>query len=218
MVLPPHDRTDGRLVERRSFVVSDIRVPTPLWSRDGGGYSERHEPRVAGHSPYADDRCLDGRHLFDIIESTIEREVGEPHTDEFVGYEYDFRAVLTCVRCGRVMQWDGTRTEQHARRVDPAPITAGDLVAQQTDSWFDSWAGRTPAGATRDMSSWLVYRDGVEVGVITWGRGSRGRAFHQARLHDWPEGETVEGKDPAAALRKLLRHAPVVDAGARVGV
>lgn len=198
MVLPPHERSSGEVATAQPpAYVHDVRVPRPLRRRDADGYFwDEHEPQVAGHSPYVDDRCPDGRHLFDVIESVIEREVGEPHTDEFVGYEYDFRAVLTCVRCGKVLAWEGTRTEDVRPRVNPVPLVSGDLVAQQVDA-YESWG--------RDMSTWLVYRAGVEVGVIAWGRGKRGRAFHQARLDDWPTGETVEAADPAAALRKLAR-------------
>lgn len=201
MVLPPHERSSGDIVKRTTYV-NDIRVPSPLLEKGSdNGYSEWHDPQIAGMSFRRDTACepFGGRHLFDIVECRIEREVGEPHTDEFVGYEYEFRAVLTCVRCGQVTQWDGTRTETNRRYINPVPIVVGDLVAQQVSA-IDHLLGE------RDMSNWLVHRDGVEVGVIGWARGQRGRAFHKARLHAWPDGDTVEGTDPAAALRKVARR------------
>lgn len=201
MVLPPHERSSGEIAER-TRLVSDIRVPSALLEKGSNdGYARWHDPRVAEITWRRDTPCepFGGRHLFDIIECVIEREVGEPHTDEFVGYEYEFRAVLTCVRCGQVTQWDGTRTQTDRRHINPVPIVLGDLTAQQCSA--------VASLRDRDMSNWLVYRNGVEVGIIGWARGQRGRAFHKARLHDWPDGQTVEGNDPTAALRKLVRAA-----------
>lgn len=204
MVLPPHEVSDGTVEHAAApLYVHDVRVPRPLRIRHDGYYSDVYEPRVAGHSPYTDDRCPTGRHLFDIIESVIEREVGEPHTDEFIGYEYEFRARLTCVRCGKVLAWEGTRTEETVGRVQAAPLVAGDLVAQQVSA-SDVLGGR-------DMSTWRIYRAGRAVGVIGWARGQRGRAYHVGRLEDWPEGMTVEGPDPAAVLRKVARQVVVTE-------
>lgn len=202
MVLPPHERSSGDVEYCAApSYVHDARVPMPLRRDYGDGYTERVDPQVAGHSPYVDDACPDGRHLFDVIESSIEHEVGEPHTDDFVGYEYQFRARLTCVRCGRISEWEGRRTERTIGRVPVAPMVSGDLVAQQV-SVADSWARDD-----RPMSTWLVYRGGARVGVLQWARGQRGRAFHVARFDAWPPGEHVEGKNPESALRKLARAA-----------
>lgn len=196
MVLPSHSQTDGVVHGGRWPLTSDDRVPRPLHTKQDGWFDEEHDARVAGHSPYTDDACPDGRHLFDIIESYVVRYAEADNGRELE--ELDFRARLTCVRCGKILEWEGTRTEQHVGRIQAAPLVASDLVAQQVRC-VDSFE------AGREMSTWVVYRDGVEVGTVTWARGQRGRRYHVARLHDWHEGQNVEGPDPAAALRKLAR-------------
>lgn len=200
MLLPPAERCGGEVeyCPAPSYV-HDARVPMPLRRDLGDGYTERVDIRVYGHSPFGDGACPDGRHLFDVLESSIEHEVGEPHTDTFEGCEYEFRARLTCVRCGRISEWEGRRKERTIGHIPVAPMVVGDLVAQQvsvTSSWDRDG---------RASSTWLVYRDGERVGVIDWARGQRGRRYWVARYDDWPAGEHVEGKDAPAALRKLFR-------------
>lgn len=189
MVLPSHNRADGRIDGSHW---TDIRVPAPL-----GSFMDPAEPAPVGHYLRADE-CPDGRHLFDVIESLVEREVEDGNDEDGYTYrlEHDFRARLTCVRCGLVLAWDGTRDGDRERvgRVDPAPMVAGTLAAQLT---------KPDTSGFRDMSAWTVYRDGAKVGEIVWARGPRGRMFYTGRLDSWPTGQKVEAADPAAALRKL---------------
>lgn len=195
MLLPLHERSDGSVTTTWPHLI-DIRVPVPVRTSPEDHFREEHEPRVALHSPYTDDACFTGRHLFDIIESAAWREVERPDGSYFE--ECDFRARLTCVRCGKVAEWEGTRTEHHIGRLQVTPITAGPFVAQHI------------AGTT-DMGTWLVYRDEVTVGGISWARGRRGRQYHVARLSEWPAGREVTGVDAGAALRRLAREAKAVE-------
>lgn len=209
MVLPPHERAGGE-IEGEHW--TDIRVPAPLRQRFDDYHSEIREPRVLGHHLRAEE-CPDGRHLFDVIESMIEREVEEPDGEGGLRcrYEVDFRARLTCVRCGTVLAWTGTRDgSEHVGRVDPQPLAVGDLVAQQTSP------DRGAFGA-RDMSSWTIYRAGHQVGLITWASGPRGRAFFTGRLDAWPPGEHVEGPDPLGVLRRVAKHDARLGAGCEGG-
>lgn len=196
MQLPPHDRAGGEILGAHW---TDARVPAPLRRRLDEYTSEQQEPRVVGYH-LRDEHCPDGRHLFDIIESLIEHELEEGNDEAGWTYrlEHEFSARLTCVRCGVVLAWKGTRdADEFAGTVTPAPLVAGDMVAQETS------AHRSIGG--RDMSTWTVYRDGAQVGLVSWARGQRGRAFHVGRLDAWPAGEKVEGADPAATLRKVAR-------------
>ena len=193
MVLPPHNPAT-REVETRWPHGRDPRVPTPLREHAEDYWGEDHPPQVAGDTVF--DRtgpCGGQRHLFDIIESTIWREIELP-SGEYVE-RAEFRAVLTCVRCGDVTQWDGTRTEQRRTSVQVAPLVAGVLVAQHVDGTAsDGWSG--------DHRSYNIYRDGSLVGRIEWGITGRGRRYHTAMLTDGP---SAEAPDPEAALRKLAR-------------
>lgn len=189
MVLPPHERVDG-VVQADSW--TDVRVPARISS---GSMSD---PRVAGHI-HRTDECPDGRHLFDVIETVQEQWVGEDDQEEL---ECRFRARLTCVRCGTLLVWQGTRAgeREHYGQLQAAPMAQGPFLAQQTSPAQQGWLGG------RDMSTWTIYRDGARVGLIGYGNGPRGRAYHVGRLDAWPDGETVEGKDPAGAFRALAKH------------
>jgi hypothetical protein len=199
MLLPPHERTDGA-VARPPFVL-DNRIPSPI--RDD---LDIHDPKVAAHSPYTDDRCADGRHLFDIIESASWREVevpGDEHGPDYVE-QATFRARLTCVRCGKVVEWEGTRTERHVGRLIVDPLTAGDFVAQHTSGHIDLGNGWGP---DRDRTRWTIYQHGRQVGVIDWGCTTRGRYYHRGRLDEWPGAESVEATSPIGVLRKIAKRA-----------
>lgn len=209
MALPPHDRSDGSVSEGRGHLWKrDDRVPRAVRTEDDP-FGEEHPPSVAEHSPYVADACVDGRHLFDIIESAAWREVYDATGEEYSHDEATFRARLTCVRCGKVTEWEGTRQTRSIGRLQVAPLMAGDLVAQHVGGELDRHG--------HDYSEWIIYRAGAAVGRMAWGRGSRGREFHAGRLDEWPGGELVEGNDPASALRKIARHEARVGslAGAR---
>lgn len=209
MVLPTHERSDGEV--GRWPHVFDARVPAPLRDSEADHWGEDHPPRVAGHSPFVRDECLDGRHLFDVIESTIWREVERP--DGTYVEECDFRARLTCVRCGSIREWEGSRTERHIGDVQPVPLACGEFVAQQV--------GGNRSESARDYSRWNIHRDGVLVGKIDWAMGPRGRAFHAGRLTEWPDGDRVEAASPEGVLRKVARRAasdPATSPAERVGV
>lgn len=194
MILPPHDRASGEV--QGDWLGQDKRVPVPLRDRDEYAWEGRTPQILAPH--HRSDACPDGRHLWDVIETTSSRE-RYSNEDEYLGTEVTFRARLTCVRCGVIQAWEGTRDGdvKNPAPVAPAPLQAGDLAAQMVHC-ESGWAGR-------DMSTWHVYRAGVRIGVITWASGIRGRAFFCGQLDEWPLGETVEAKDPAATLRKLAR-------------
>lgn len=167
---------------------NDTRVPRPV-GRD-------HEARLL--VSYLGD-C--DRHLFDVVESARDVETELPD-GEWAHHE-EFTARLTCVKCGVIVAWEGTRKPEvrGSAPVNPVPLVAGDLTAQMID------AGRGGAFGNRDWSTWAVHRGNERVGVIAWGCGRRGREFFAARLFTWPGGEHVEAPTPAAALRKLGKAA-----------
>lgn len=177
------------------------------------------DPEAEGESRWRDDRLpspfeygntgsllgnyasvgLCERHLFDVVETARDiNDDGEPLDDR---PDIAFRTNLTCVRCGYIEQWRGTRTSTYSR-VDPTPIRCKGFAAQQTSKMN---------GFARDLSHWTVYADGVTAGVIVWERGPRGRIFFVGRLFAWPRGETVEGTTPIAVLRKISARAAAAE-------
>jgi hypothetical protein len=208
MVLPPAERPTGIVRGGLSYSFDD-RVPNRLPSPPESWDWEAQEPRHVGWDiGRLDERgawqrtCPDGRHLFDVIESTVQHLSYDQDDDEIV--ETDFRARLTCVQCGVVLAWEGRRTvEERIAILDPAPMVAGDLVAQMVKA--------DRIGST-NWSRYDVYRrtgDAVErVGRLSPGRGSRGRHFYYGQLDAWGTGPGtyVEGKDPLAALRAIARR------------
>lgn len=200
MVLAPHSPVTGEVETHDAWLGGDARIPTPLRSDDGDYFREEHPPRVVAH--HLTCTTHGQRHLWDIVESTITRDAELPGGD-FEEVQ-EFRSHLTCVRCGLIQQWAGERRERKVGQVDPQPLVAGDLAAQMVRC-TDLFGGR-------DASTWVIYRGGRPVGSMTWGSGARGRAFHTARLEEWPAGEHVEGSTPVAAFRKLARRLAAVPA------
>lgn len=194
----------GASRERQMVLWSnDQRVPKPLPSPDDfDRYRDAQKPRAAG-STHRTTECPDGRHSFDVVESVVEHELEDADAEYGYSYELEFRARLTCVRCGVVLAWEGRRSDdRHVSTLSPRPLIAGSLVAQMVHG--DSVGGS-------DWSSYLVYRttDGGHVpgGSLTPARGPRGRDYYVAMLDDWPAGRHVQGRTPAAALRALARAA-----------
>lgn len=189
MILPQHDLASGEVASFEPYA-ADSRIPSRL--------DFMNAPVVVGHWKRS-GACPDGRHLFDLIESVNELEPESRGEDD---PQTRFRATLTCVRCGIVETWEGTRrTDTRPRTVDPVPLQAGPLMAQQVSA--DSLGWDRP-----DMSTWAVYRDGAKVGVVSWARGTRGRSFFRGFIgkHALDDrSNVVEGPTPAAVLRKLSK-------------
>lgn len=136
--------------------------------------------------------CERGRHLFDVVE--VARDV-EGEDDDATAVE--FRARLTCVRCGYIAAWEGVRHREQSLRVDPVPLRAGTYRAQQVS---DRGYG---------LTSYAVYdgESAAVAGVITWAQGPRGRTYFRGRVGvaNHPDGWTAEGPTPAVVLRKLAK-------------
>src|SRR3954466_13340441 len=171
MVLPYADRADGEVDGPRCH--SDARVPV--------GFSYDRPPRLVAWWDRP-EQCPSGRHLWDAIVARGEdRRPGAPDSEEEEWAR--FRMRLTCVRCGRIEQLEGVLEndrDQRGGRVNPVPLCAGRLLAQEVDA----------GGYDGGFSRWLVHDgpDAVAVGVIVWGRGPRGRHYFAGRLDAWPEG------------------------------
>ena len=207
MVLPFLDQY-GEHPDGKPWFTHDDRVPRKVTSdyevRAAGGWRGGHDRSTTCQVAGGENNAR-MRHLFDVLESSREYETLEDPTDPESEYvvRQDFRATLTCVRCGLVLRWDGTRAEETATSVDPAPLNAGNLVAQQThvDRFF-----------RHEYSTWSVHdrATGAQVGVISWARGPRGREFYTGRLRldpsgSWNQDLTAEGDTPTKVLRKLAR-------------
>lgn len=218
VILPPY-LTDPRGDDVLEADYADHRVPSPL-----GSYLDRHVARPVGDTEHAPSCDVAGtgyaRHLFDALEAGE----GEKYGPDDQPAPSRYRLHLTCVRCGLIVRQELTRLPDEemryyrTERVDPAPLQAGGLVAQQVGPASDS--------RRRDMSTWTVYR-GLDaggqprrVGVIAWAVGPRGRAYFVGRLGDrrqWSEEHTaaaprVESASPLGALRALARHVAAADA------
>lgn len=204
MVLPAHERASGEITTARWPHSRDERVPYPLRTSSEDYFSEEHPVGIACRSYDFAGPCATGRHLFDLLESTVWREVERPD-GEWVE-ECDFRTRLTCVRCGQVTEWEGTRTERRVTQLDPVPLVVAGFVAQHVGGHgpVDRWR-------TLDLRRWDVFRDEQLVGHLSGDRTPRGRVYYAATLDEWPQGEHVEGTTPEAALRALARttHASV---------
>lgn len=186
MVLPQFTPGTYPAVQRATFW-SDVRVPSPI------------DPDIPA-GPLADhirnQACPTGRHLFDAIDATA----NETYNEAAETSSQRFRLVLTCVRCGLVVPMEGVQDTTRSRTtgVDPVPLTAGGLRAQQV-ARSGSWLGR-------DSDTYLVHdASDALVGGIDWARGKRGRAYYTGRLTAWPRGRHVEAPTPIGCLRKLAR-------------
>ncbi|MDR6861996.1 hypothetical protein [Phycicoccus sp. 3266] len=178
MVIPRHEPSSGEV----TLPPLDVRKPR-LWDADDLGYTQ---PRRLGW--WRRERCTDGMHLFDVLVAEQTRYAD----DDTETIRFD--ATLTCVRCGLVQRWDGTRAagDDNHHDIDPTPVQAGELLAQQIRS------GSLP--------HWIIHRDGAPVGAMEAARTRRGRSYIAARLDEWAPGDTVEGKDPRGALRAVARR------------
>lgn len=177
MILPEPGR-DG------AGFLSDDRLPVPfasMWQDNAHRLSTWHP-----------GGCASDRHLFDVIE--VARSV-EDADGQTTGVE--FRARLTCVFCGHIVAWEGVRDAERSRslRVDPLPISAGVFRAQQIADRGDG------------LTSYAVYgsEHADPIGVIASACGPRGRRYFQGRLLCWPQGCSVQGPTPLAALRKIAK-------------
>lgn len=192
MVLPQFDPAMPPGLAR-AVSWADVRVPAPF---------DQDLPARPLSCHTRPSQCPDGRHLFDAIETTTP-ETGDQQTGKFT---QAFRLVLTCIRCGLVEPREGTQdtTRPQATAVDPVPLRAGRLRAQQVSC---------PTSWSRYTDSFLVHdRDDVVVGAIHQAHGRRGRAYYTARLHAWPTRHHVQAATPAGCLRKLAHaHAPTTD-------
>lgn len=191
MVLPDVD-SQGYVRDAWVRSLGDARIPTPLGGRWGDAGDE---VRATGSSA----RCVDEgpRHLWDILESATWREVEEG--DEWYE-EATFREVLTCVRCGRVEKREGTRRDSTYSRLDPEPLRAGALRAQEIE--------RTHFFSSTGSSYVVVDEAGELVGRISWNTGQRGRRFYVGALGDInPRATTnvIEAPTAIGVLRKLAR-------------
>lgn len=216
MVIPPTDQhgvipvsrqdwEDERLPERMGRYSDDERDVRPLGYYNGPENGPCLPPGEPGEDRMA--RWGRQRHLFDVL-----------HTAGAQGYDEDmnalpveFRMVLTCVRCGVVMRVRGQANSDedggvhHVTTLDPIPLQAGRLLAQQI---------RRDVGWSREVdATWTVYSDGARVGTITTARGQRGRRYVHGRLGE--EGPLLEGPTVLAVLRKLAKQveAPVAATG-----
>lgn len=190
VILPPFNRSTGRVDDWARWW--DVRVPQVL---------DRDIPPLPVGWHIRRPACPDGRHSFDAIEA----DANETYNEEAGTSSQRFRLVLTCTRCGLVERIEGVRDTSVSRartgQVDPTPLRAGSLQAQQVSA--DAMTGG------RKLDRYLVHDfGGAAVGVIDWACGRRGRAYYTGRLRDWPAGLHVEAPTPIGVLRKLARPTP----------
>ena len=204
MVLP-HADANGCVVGR--LALHDSRVPPRL--------SPDYDPEVLSAWPGA--RCVHGRHTWDVVTASAALTgpgagalssaldhgtlpAGLAHNLDGEDDEWRrFRMRLTCIRCGRIESLEGLSRDS-ARgwaRVEPTPLRAGDLVAQQIEA---------PHGRI-GLETWSVHQssDGEPIGVMTRQRNRLGTDYYRASLHHWPEDAFARGKTPITALRSLAR-------------
>ena len=186
MILPTADAASGEVGGHR--LLCDDRIPIRL-SHDRPASLLGYWNRPA--------QCPDGRHMWDAIVATAPDVEPGPEEDED---RLRFRLALTCVRCGRIERLEGVMHDKSRcgpRRVDPEPLRAGGLLAQQVGG--DRYGG--------DLTSWVVHDrpDRAPIGCITWGRGLRGRHYFQGRFDAWPGDQTVEAATATGCLRKLAK-------------
>ena len=189
MILPTAEAASGEVSGHR--LLCDDRIPIRL-----------SHVRPAHLLAYWDRpaQCPHGRHLWDAIVATAPAVAADRENDDEEEDRLCFRLVLTCVRCGRIERLEGLTDDDGGggpRRVDPEPLRAGGLFAQQVGG--DRYGG--------DLTSWVVHDgpDHAPIGCMTWGRGLRGRHFFSGRLDSWPGGRTVEAATARGCLRKLAK-------------
>ena len=196
-----HDWDDRRLPKRMGRYTDDEREIHPLGHYLGPDQGPCLPPGLPGEDRMA--RWGRQRHLFDVLHTAG----GQGYDEDMKSLPVAFEMVLTCVRCGVVIRIAGQATSDedggvhHAAQLDPAPLQAGALVAQQI---------RADRGWSREVdATWAVYADGVRVGMIADARGARGRRYVHGRLGD--DGPLIEGATPLAVLRKLSKTFQAAD-------
>lgn len=168
----------------------DARVPRPFPGHDDARLLEHRRKTEA---------CPDGRHLWDLLETT-----GEYHPHEDDGPAEGHLAVRmtgTCVRCGVIWRMEGTLLDQPmggASEIDPTPLRAGDLRAQEVDR--NTWFGRAEPRCTYAVHAG---DDPAVLGWISWGATLRGRTYYTGRLASWLDGQFIEAPTAIACLRKM---------------
>src|SRR3954449_2959715 len=123
MILPTANVPSGEVTGHR--LLCDDRIPIRL-SHDRPshllGYWDRPQ------------RCPDGRHLWDAIVATAPDGMPGDEDGDAEDGRLRFRLALTGVRCGRIERLEGvTDDDGHygPRRIDPQPLRARGLLAQQ---------------------------------------------------------------------------------------
>jgi hypothetical protein len=197
MVLPYADPASGEI--RASGHRWDSRVPV-AFDREWPAYL------IACWRGFG---CPSGRHLWDAIVATADADppyrpsrgaagtAAAPDENADKGEWQRFRLRLTCVRCGQIYRLDGIAEDASGRhQVDPVPLRAGHLLAQQIGG---------DSGASADLTTWAIHDrdDGPVVGAIHWGCTPRGRRYYAGRLDTWPDGQSVQASTPAACLRRI---------------
>src|SRR4051812_16709183 len=139
MILPTADTASGEVTGHR--LLCDDRIPIRL--------SHDRPARLLGYWDRP-AQCPDGRHLWDAIVATAPDVVSHRQDDDEDEVRLRFRLALTCVRCGHIERLEGVMDEDGRwapRRVDPEPLRAGRLFAQQVG--VDRYGG--------DLTSWAIY-------------------------------------------------------------
>lgn len=174
---------------RLGYYVSDSRVPR-YFSLDA-----RCERLGEGE---VNEQCPTGEHLWDVIESSSEKVAYDADENEIV--TTSFSLVLTCLSCGVALERGGvtTRRARSLGRLNPVPVTAGPLSAQQSScsSPFPRAEGKY------DLSTWVVYQAGVLVGSMASATTMRGRRYVRGVIRPY---ESVEAPTALACLKKLAR-------------
>lgn len=217
MVLPPLDPREGA-VTRDTADLFDDRVPPPFhrygdehWARPVGYYQGRRQPGPgAGYSDVPGPCNPTGswasnRHLFDALMS----EEGDVYEGDDLRPSR-FRLVLTCVRCGAVRalagQLDAEGGDRDVTMLDPVPLQAGPLLAQQIHYEPPSWGV--------DSAQWTIYRDGQLVGWMATERGQRGARYVAGALGRRGDSTpAVKAPTAIAVLRKLAKVDALAPAG-----
>lgn len=197
MILPT-PRADGTFETNYG---SDVRIPDVPFTFDRDDELDHwtqprnldgmHTYRVYPDGFHAPAKC---RHLFDVITST--KTHVHYDDDEHELLDTEFRQILTCVSCGYVIKQAGTLNQADlykTHEIDPAPISAGTLRAQQTS-------------AQRYRETWSVHDyAGARIGSLSWGSTTRGREYFTGSFT--AEGsQPVEGATALATLRKLAKQ------------
>lgn len=187
-----------RVPQRIGRYSDDERDVRPLGYYNGPADGPCAPPAQPGEDRIA--RWARQRHLFDALYTSGQQSYRDDDTPTPV----ELRMVLTCVRCGVVIRVIGQANSQEdggvheVTQLDPAPLQAGPLLAQQIRA-DRTWAREVDA-------TWAVYRDGALVGSLATSRGPRGRRYVAGRLYADVD-QVVEGPTPLAALRKLADKA-----------